>query len=389
MPAPSARQAAVGLLGATSLVLAGLSAGQATAVVPAGTGAYDAAVTHQLDTPRLRTASAAARCLEARVTSLLRAGEKPTPASLASGCRLGWTRVARVRSRGTVRQVASLVRAEPGMAVALAGAGHLSVNVRRSTHGRARIVTVVVGATTDVTPSRVNTPPIAAFGAEDTYGRLDTDPVLVTLTDSSRDDDGQIVSRTWTVSAPDGTSVPVRQHADGTLSFTALGTGVHTIRLTVTDDAGATGTSTRTLDPVDAPTEADKLALERSILDATNAQRATYGAETGHTTALVPHPCLAADARAHATDMARTATLFHQQLSDTLAVCPEPRATGWAENVLYTTGSGSGQAVVQQWMSSSEHRAIILGPYTHIGIGIHRDRSTGRLYAVQVFYRLG
>ena len=40
-------------------------------------------------------------------------------------------------------------------------------------------------------------------------------------------------------------------------------------------------------------------------------------------------------------------------------------------------------------MSSSPHRANILGDFTRIGVGIHRDRSTGRLYAVQVFYRLG
>jgi uncharacterized protein YkwD len=387
MPAPSARHAAVAALAATTLALTALTAG-AGAAASNGAAAFDVAVTRRLDTPQLRTASTAARCLDSRVGSLLRAGERPTATGLAGSCGLAWARVARVRSRGSAGRVAALVRAEPGMRSALAGAGHLSVDVRRSAHRRARVVTVVVGATT-ASPPRVNTPPVAQFGAEATYGRLDDDPVVVTLTDSSRDYDGPIVSRTWTVAATDGSSVPVRQRADGTLGFTAAGTGVHTIRLTVTDSDGATGTSIKTLDPVDAPTEAEKLALERSIVDVTNVQRATYGGETGHTAPLSPDACLAADARAHATDMARTATLFHQEYADTLAACPEPRATAWGENVLYTSGNGSAAAVVQQWMSSSAHRANILGPYTRIGVGIHRDRSTGRLYAVQVFYRVG
>lgn len=387
MPAVSARQVALGLLAATSLVLTGFSAGPGTAAASSAT--LDAAVTRRLDSPRLRTTSTAARCLEARATSLLRAGRRPTAAGLARGCGLTSACIATVRSRGSARRVAAMVRAEPGMTAALAGPGHLSVTVGRATGGRARVVTVVVGARTDVTPSRVNQPPVAAFVAEDTYGRLDDDPVVVSLQDSSRDYDGQILSRAWSVTGPDGAPVSVRHDPDGSFTFTTAGTGVHTIRLTVTDDSGASGTTTRTLDPVDAPTEAEKVALERSILDATNAQRATYGAETGNTRTLSLDPCLAADARAHATDMARTATLFHQQYADTTAACPEPRVTGWGETVLYTTGSAAGAAVVRQWMDSAAHRAIILGPYTRVGIGIHLDRSTGRLYAVQVFYRVG
>ena len=382
MPAASARQVVTGLFAATTLVLAGLSAGPGTAAASSGT--FDAAVTRRLDTPLLRTGSTAARCLEARVTSLLRTGEKPTAAGVASSCRLGWARVSTVRGRGTARRLARKARSAPGMAAALAATGHLSVTVRRAARGSAHVVTVVVGADTGA-----DEPPVAQFGARATYGPMDDDPVVITLADSSEDHDGQVVSRTWTVAATDGSAVPVRQRADGSLAFTTAGTGVHTIRLTVTDDDGLTATSTRTLDPVDAPTEAEKAAFERSILDATNAQRATYGVKAVNSRALVLHPCLAADARAHATEMARTGTLFHEEYADTLASCPEPRATGWGENVLYLTGSASGAAVVRQWMDSATHRAIILGPYTHVGVGIHRDRSTGRLYAVQVFYRLG
>ena len=386
MPARSAHRTAVAVLAATTLALTGLTAGSGTAAPVKAS--FDTVVTRRLDTPQLRTASKASRCLDTQVGSLLRAGERPTAAGLAGSCRLAWARVARVRSRASARRVARKLRDEPGMRSALAGTGHLSVDVRRSARGRARVVTVVVGATT-VAPPRANTPPVAQFGARATYGPLDDDPVVVTLTDSSKDYDGQIVSRSWVVAATDGASVPVRQHADGTITFTTAGTGVHTIRLTVTDSDGAIGTATRTLDPVDAPTEAEKLALELAIVDVTNAQRATYGAATGHTRPLVLDACLAADARAHATEMARTATLFHQDFAETRAACPEPRATGWGENVLYTSGSASASAVVQQWMSSSPHRANILGDFTRIGVGIHRDRSTGRLYAVQVFYRLG
>jgi uncharacterized protein YkwD len=344
---------------------------------------FDGALTRKLDSKRLETISPAARCLDSRVAELLRSGRKPTSSGLQQACRLRVVTVVSVRGRGKASQVADAVMDKPVMAAALTESGHLSVTVRGDRPAKRK---VVVAVATTVTP-RPNDAPEAYLWTDVTYGVFDEDPVQVTLHEDARDSDGQVVSRVWSVTSPDGSPVAVQQLADAA-TFTAVGTGVHTVTLTVTDDDGATDSATEKVDPVDPMTAEQKAALEQSILENTNAQRALYGLEPANQAPLTLHPCLAANARGHAVNMAKFGGLYHQQYTDTTTACPESYP-GWGENTLWRMDQFNGPALVKQWMDSPGHRANILSPFTHVGVGVHYDRSKGRMYAVQVFYRLG
>ena len=55
-----------------------------------------------------------------------------------------------------------------------------------------------------------------------------------------------------------------------------------------------------------------------------------------------------------------------------------------AENV--AAGYESAEGVVNAWLNSPAHRAVIEGPYTHAGFGIITDER-GRYYFTQLFYQ--
>jgi uncharacterized protein YkwD len=371
---------AVAALASLLVVLSGVLV--VSPVHAGGAMKFDAALTRKLDSKRLETTSPAARCLEARVAELLRSGRKATSARLQRSCRLKVVTVVSVHGRGKASQVAAAVMDKPVMAAALTESGHLSVTVRGIRPAKRK---VVVAVATTVTP-RVNDAPEAYLWTDVTYGVLDEDPVQVMLHEDARDSDGQVVSRVWSVTAPDGSPVPVQQLTDSA-TFTAVGTGVHTVTLTVTDNDGATDSESETVDPIDPMTSEKKSALEQSILENTNAQRALYGLEAVNQAPLAWHPCLGANARAHTVNMARAGGLYHQQYTDTTTACPE-NYPGWGENVLWRMDQFNGPALVKQWMDSPGHRANILSAFTHMGVGVHYDRANGRMYAAQVFYRL-
>lgn len=387
MPTPTASRpfplAAVLTSLVTSLVvvLSGILA--ATPAHAAGTQKFAAALTRKLGTKTLDTTSPAARCLDSQVSAMLRAGRKPTATALQQACKLKVVTLATVRGRGKAAQVAEAVMSKPVMAAALMESGHLSVTVRGNRPAKRK---VVVAVATAVTP-RPNDAPETYLWSDITYGVLDDDPVTVTLHEDARDRDGEVVSRVWSVTAPDGSPVAVQQLADSA-TFTAVGTGVHTVTLTVTDDDGATDSASEKVDPVDPMTAEQKMALEQDIVDNTNAQRALYGLEPATQAPLALHPCLAANARAHAVNLAKAGTLYHQTYQDTAAACPVSGYAGWGENALWRMDQFNGAALVKQWMDSPGHRANILSSFTHIGVGVHYDRENGRMYAVQVFYRL-
>lgn len=367
----------------TSLIVAVSGVLAATSAHAGSAQKFDAALTRKLDSKRLETTSPAARCMESRVVEMLRAGRKPTSIALQQACRLKVVTVASVRGRGKTSQVAAAVTDKPAMAAALTEAGHLSVTVRGSRPAKRKVVVVVA---TTATP-RSNDAPEAHLWTDVTYGVLDEDPAQVRLHEDARDSDGQVVSRVWSVTAPDGSRVPVQQLTDAA-TFTAVGTGVHTVTLTVTDNEGATDSDSEKVDPVDPMTAEQKTALEQSILENTNAQRALYGLEPVNQAPLTWHPCLGANARAHTVNMARAGGLHHQKYTDTTTACPE-NYPGWGENVLWRMDQFNGPALVKQWMDSPGHRANILSSFTHMGVGVHYDRANGRMYAAQVFYRLG
>ena len=46
---------------------------------------------------------------------------------------------------------------------------------------------------------------------------------------------------------------------------------------------------------------------------------------------------------------------------------------GWAQELLvYVSGSGDAQTIIDKWMSSDSHKQLLLGGYSTIGIGVYR-----------------
>ena len=92
-----------------------------------------------------------------------------------------------------------------------------------------------------------NIPPTAAFTASPNPVNAGS---VVTFTDASYDDDGEIVSWSWDFG---DTGISTEQNPTHTYSTV----GVYPVTLTVTDDEGATGTATLTVEVTNAPPVAD------------------------------------------------------------------------------------------------------------------------------------
>ena len=107
------------------------------------------------------------------------------------------------------------------------------------------------------------------------------------------------------------------------------------------------------------------LAVEQSIVDYTNAERARYGLP-----ALVIDPNLMASARRHGNWMASYRQMVHSNM-------------GVAENI--AMGQSSPQEVLRTWMNSSGHRANILnGGHRRIGVSAYRSPE-GTIFRCQQF----
>ncbi len=113
------------------------------------------------------------------------------------------------------------------------------------------------------------------------------------------------------------------------------------------------------------PKKPDLLTVEANIVHYTNAQRAKYGLAK-----LEIDPELMKSARAHATWMARNASLVHMS---------QPVA----ENI--AMGQEHSSSAVEDWMNSSGHRANILNrSHRRIGVAAFLGRN-GRIFWCQQF----
>lgn len=123
-----------------------------------------------------------------------------------------------------------------------------------------------------------------------------------------------------------------------------------------------------------APTVVDQNAAEATILQRTNALRATEGK-----TALVRNTAMDAVAAAWATHMATTGDFRHNP--NYASQIP----AGWrsaGENIAWNTSDPVG--LYTQWQNSAGHRANMVNTsFTDIGIGV--VEYNGRYYGVQVF----
>ncbi|MHB8897796.1 MAG: CAP domain-containing protein [Thermoguttaceae bacterium] len=106
------------------------------------------------------------------------------------------------------------------------------------------------------------------------------------------------------------------------------------------------------------------IAIEKTIVEQTNAQRARYGLP-----ALAVDDSLMKTARSHTIWMARARSLQHSQ--------------GVAENI--AMGYPTTDAAVGGWMNSSGHRANILNRgYRRIGVAAYQS-GNGTIYWCQQF----
>ncbi len=100
---------------------------------------------------------------------------------------------------------------------------------------------------------------------------------------------------------------------------------------------------------------------------------------------LIRSDALNAIAQKHSTDMAgRRVGFGHSGFAkrNAMAKAKMPSLRYFAENVAF--GASTGKEAVTMWKNSSGHRRNMLGRYTHIGIGIAKDKQ-GRIFYTQVF----
>jgi uncharacterized protein YkwD len=147
-------------------------------------------------------------------------------------------------------------------------------------------------------------------------------------------------------------------------------------------------TDTQTSSPDALPSSptanvADSPTLEAAVFTLTNAERASHNCP-----ALVLDPRLAAAARGHSVEMARTGSFGHtapdgSDPADRMRLAGYDTRSGWAENIAH--GQSTASAVMAAWMGSEGHRANILNcDLKRVGVGAARG-TNGQLYWTQDF----
>jgi uncharacterized protein YkwD len=131
------------------------------------------------------------------------------------------------------------------------------------------------------------------------------------------------------------------------------------------DHPQANASKTETKPETKTTPKLELLAIEKSIIDYTNAERVRFGLP-----ALVADANLMATARQHCTWMTTYRQLVHTNI-------------GVAENI--AMGQPTSQDVVRCWMNSSGHRANILnGGHRRIGVAAYRTPE-GTIFWCQQF----
>ena len=117
------------------------------------------------------------------------------------------------------------------------------------------------------------------------------------------------------------------------------------------------------------PGSAGDAELRRALRCVVNAERGRHGLRP-----LRASPRLGAAARSHAADMVARGYFAHERPGWTLP--GRLRAAGWdgsasAEAIAWGCGGlGVPSAVLDSWLASPPHRAIVLGRYSRAGVGL-------------------
>ena len=207
----------------------------------------------------------------------------------------------------------------------------------------------------------------------------------VSLAGDGTDPDGSIVGWSWR--QVEGASVSLSGASTRDVSFTAPDKAATLrLRLTVTDDDGATDTDDVVI-TVEAPVDADTTtgATLQSMLSHINAAR-TVDRNCGSTAYPAQPPLewsasLAEIAMIHSMDMARQGYFAHTSLDGTTMgerVFPYWSGNRVGENIAASSDNRSDAAIVGLWLDSPGHCALIMDPdFTHAGIGVGHDPENG------------
>jgi uncharacterized protein YkwD len=222
----------------------------------------------------------------------------------------------------------------------------------------------------------------------------------VLLTGSGTDPDGTIVSWSWRyVSGPD---ISINNADSQVANFTAPNSaGDVRIRLEVTDDRGGTDTDDMTIkineaadpepdpepdpDPGSENTSGETLQSMLSAINAARGQAQTCGdSDYPAQPDLSWSSSLADVAMQHSMDMATIGYFAHTSDDGTSVgerVFPYWSGKWVGENIAASSGDRSNSYVVNLWMDSPGHCALIMSPnFTHAGVGAGHNAENGYTY---------
>lgn len=225
------------------------------------------------------------------------------------------------------------------------------------------IITAGPGGTTSADAVRFsqtagagNIPPTAVMKAVPTTGTM---PLTVAFDASeSSDPDGTIVSYSWDFGNGDTSTEPI-------VDYAYARAGTYPVTLTVTDNAGETGTAAQSITVTESGYQLN--SMELNLVAEINAARRNNGLAE-----LIPVIELNRAARSHSVDMAQSNYFSHDSLTGATPF-DRMRQEGYdfraaAENI--AAGYSSAREVVQGWLNSPGHRMNMLNPrYTEMGVG--------------------
>lgn len=207
----------------------------------------------------------------------------------------------------------------------------------------------------------------------------------VSLTGSGSDPDGEIASWSW--SQVSGTSVSLTGANSAQVQFTAPGSATEIrLRLTVTDNGGATDSDDViiTVEAEAGPDNTTGYTLE-SMLPFINEARGE--ARTCGNDSYPAQPplqwsnSLADIARQHSMEMAREGFFTHESHDGSsmgTRVWPYWNGTTIGENIAASSVNRSDEYVVQLWLDSPGHCALIMHPgFTHAGAASGHNTENG------------
>ena len=235
-----------------------------------------------------------------------------------------------------------------------------------------------------VDPTPANQAPTANAGADQDVDAGDT----VSITGSGTDTDGSIVGWAW--SQVSGSTVSLTGASSQTVGFTAPDSAATIrLRLTVTDDDGATDTDDVLVTVKEAVSQTVDGDTVFSMLDNINAARGTtrFCGDTEYPAQppLQWSASLAEIAMIHSMDMAAKGYFSHTSADGTSMgdrVFPYWNA-GYTvgENIAASSIDRDDQYVTEMWLNSEGHCKLIMSPnFSHAGIGVGRDPENGYTY---------